>query len=136
MIVMLVGGFWHGASWTFVAWGGLHGAYLVVNHLWRGWRGEGSRSPARTIASTIATFLAVVLAWVFFRAETFAGAFHLLGAMAGTQAIDWGVGSDALTVLLAGFSLIYLLPDTPSVFAQRDIACTDSPPSSDSPAAR
>src|SRR5208282_6410127 len=35
MIVMLLGGLWHGAGWTFVIWGGLHGVYLVVNHLWR-----------------------------------------------------------------------------------------------------
>jgi alginate O-acetyltransferase complex protein AlgI len=34
MIVMLLGGLWHGASWTFVVWGGLHGIYLMVNHAW------------------------------------------------------------------------------------------------------
>ncbi len=117
MVVMLVGGLWHGASWTFVVWGGLHGVYLIVNHLWRGWRGEGPPSRARAIASTIVTFISVVFAWVFFRAGTFAGAFHMLGAMAGTQTIGWGVGSDAVTVLVAGYGLIYLLPDTPQLFA-------------------
>src|SRR5262245_35553426 len=34
-VVMVLGGLWHGAAWTFVAWGALHGAYLIVNHLWR-----------------------------------------------------------------------------------------------------
>jgi len=38
LITMLIGGLWHGAGWTFIAWGALHGSYLVVNHLWRSGR--------------------------------------------------------------------------------------------------
>ncbi len=87
LITMVLGGLWHGAGWTFVWWGGLHGLYLVVNHLWRnvkrrlGWRREGgwwSRAGSRTV-----TFLAVVVGWVFFRAITFQGATHLLACMVG-----------------------------------------------------
>ena len=48
MATMLLGGLWHGASWTFVVWGGLHGTYLLINHAWRGHRiAAGGRRPAR-----------------------------------------------------------------------------------------
>jgi len=75
MAVMLLGGLWHGAGWTFLLWGGLHGCYLVLNHVWRaltealGWRrgGEAWWSKALGVATT---FLAVVVAWVPFRAES------------------------------------------------------------------
>jgi D-alanyl-lipoteichoic acid acyltransferase DltB (MBOAT superfamily) len=78
MITMLLGGLWHGAGWTFVVWGGLHGLYLIVNHAWR-----ASRLPMPEKLSWLITFLAVVLAWVFFRAHTFHGALAVLRGMAG-----------------------------------------------------
>jgi len=82
MITMLLGGLWHGAGWTFVVWGGLHGAYLVVNHLWRktSWR-------VPPIAGWAVTFLAVVVAWVFFRAQTLADAIVLLKGMGGLHGV-------------------------------------------------
>jgi alginate O-acetyltransferase complex protein AlgI len=73
MITMLLGGLWHGASWTFVVWGGLHGAYLAIER----WLG---RAPG-----VLATFLAVTVTWVFFRAHTFADARDLLSSMAGVS---------------------------------------------------
>jgi D-alanyl-lipoteichoic acid acyltransferase DltB (MBOAT superfamily) len=73
MITMLLGGLWHGASWTFVAWGGLHGAYLAIER----WSG---REPG-----VIATFIVVTVTWVFFRAHTFADAWDLLRSMAGAS---------------------------------------------------
>lgn len=88
MTVMLLGGLWHGAGWTFVVWGGLHGFYLVVNHLWRGWRraGDGdapqSRLWGRAMAGAL-TYLCVVVAWVFFRAENWQGAFNMIEGMIG-----------------------------------------------------
>jgi D-alanyl-lipoteichoic acid acyltransferase DltB (MBOAT superfamily) len=86
MITMLLGGLWHGAGWTFIVWGGLHGLFLIINHGWRhvrghfGWRGEG---PAYQAAAWVLTFAAVTLAWVFFRADTFSGALAMLTGMAG-----------------------------------------------------
>jgi D-alanyl-lipoteichoic acid acyltransferase DltB (MBOAT superfamily) len=82
LVTMILGGLWHGAGWTFVAWGALHGSYLVVNHLWRKifpWRIDRwwSRLSARSI-----TFLCVVIGWVFFRAESFGGAITVLRGMA------------------------------------------------------
>jgi D-alanyl-lipoteichoic acid acyltransferase DltB (MBOAT superfamily) len=78
---MVIGGLWHGAGWTFVIWGALHGAYLMVNHAWVGWRGASSR-PGGVWAWAV-TFLAVVIAWVFFRAASVPDALRMLGGMAG-----------------------------------------------------
>lgn len=93
MITMLLGGLWHGAGWTFVVWGGLHGIYLAVNHGWQSlrralghdinhasWLGRG--------LSYAITFLAVVVAWVFFRAESFTGAKTVLRAMVGMNGLS------------------------------------------------
>ena len=72
MITMLLGGLWHGAGWTFVIWGGLHGLYLIAHRLWAAlpglarWRG----SAAWRWAARILLFHAVCAAWIFFRAPT------------------------------------------------------------------
>jgi alginate O-acetyltransferase complex protein AlgI len=92
MTTMLLGGLWHGANWTFVVWGGLHGVYLVTNHLWRGLMermGRPARAPrpAGRVLSVALTFLAVVVAWVFFRADTLTSALSILGGMAGVNGI-------------------------------------------------
>src|SRR3954469_23352041 len=59
LVTMLLGGLWHGAAWNFVIWGGLHGVYLCINHLWRAWRGDAPASlPAKALCWA-ATFFAV-----------------------------------------------------------------------------
>jgi alginate O-acetyltransferase complex protein AlgI len=86
MVTMLLGGLWHGAGWTFVIWGGLHGFYLMINHAWRnlkqimGWGDGGKWS---NLAAGTLTFLAVVVGWVFFRADSFSSAATLLQGMIG-----------------------------------------------------
>ncbi|HEY6454257.1 MAG TPA: MBOAT family protein [Steroidobacteraceae bacterium] len=86
MVTMLLGGLWHGANWTFVIWGGLHGAYLIVVHAWQAVRtrigitGDGN-SVSGTAFAKLLTFLAVAMAWVFFRAESFGAASRMLRAM-------------------------------------------------------
>ena len=89
MATMLLGGLWHGAGWTFVVWGGLHGLYLTINHAWRTWgpRSQSDRrpGPAGRLAGGALTFAAVVLAWVFFRATSFSGAGQMLASMASLQ---------------------------------------------------
>ena len=85
LVTMLLGGLWHGASWTFVVWGGLHGMYLVVERLmtqWLGHLGIWGRAPVRLLLC-IATFLLVCFTWVFFRARTFPQAFQISAAMLG-----------------------------------------------------
>ncbi len=107
MITMMLGGLWHGASLTFLAWGTLHGLYLVVER-WVA-RRRGADAPAllpRPLAWA-ATFLAVTIAWVFFRAETFAGAGTLLAAMAGQGAAGQGAADlGAGQLSLANFAAV------------------------------
>jgi D-alanyl-lipoteichoic acid acyltransferase DltB (MBOAT superfamily) len=77
-LTMLLGGIWHGAGWTFVAWGTLHGVALVVNHTWRRF---GLRMPWP--AGWAMTMLVVLLGWVLFRAPSFASAGTLYARLAG-----------------------------------------------------
>ncbi|GJH13511.1 MBOAT family protein [Caballeronia novacaledonica] len=91
MITMLLGGLWHGAGWTFVMWGGLHGAYLIVNHGWRALAPRlAIRGPSKCgqLASVGLTFVAVVVGWVFFRAENFRTAWDMLEGMAGLHGVS------------------------------------------------
>jgi D-alanyl-lipoteichoic acid acyltransferase DltB (MBOAT superfamily) len=106
MIVMLLGGLWHGAGWTFVIWGGLHGFYLLVNHLWRGltWRAAPSApysGDSGALASRALTLLAVVVAWVFFRAESLEGASIMLAGMSGLNGIEASASLAVLPGILA-----------------------------------
>lgn len=79
MITMMLGGLWHGASWTFAAWGGLHGLYLVANHLWNRIRPPEPSARWQRVCSTVLTFIFVVIAWVPFRATDFAGHSQYVG---------------------------------------------------------
>ncbi len=89
MLTMLLGGLWHGAGWAFVIWGGLHGLYLVLHQGWRaaverwGWAAAPVPGWLTTAASWSLTFVAVVVAWVFFRASDVGSALSMLGGMAG-----------------------------------------------------
>jgi alginate O-acetyltransferase complex protein AlgI len=82
-ITFLLGGIWHGAGWTFVIWGALHGTYNVINHLLR------KKFPPHDAAATslvtaskqVVTLLLVIIAWVFFRAKTVDGAVSILKSM-------------------------------------------------------
>jgi alginate O-acetyltransferase complex protein AlgI len=86
MGTMLLGGLWHGANWTFVVWGGLHGLYLSAER-WLRARFKGfTPGRAALIGLALLTFLLVNVTWVFFRAKTFAGAGTVLTGMAGMQA--------------------------------------------------
>ncbi|MGE0585647.1 MAG: MBOAT family protein [Flavobacteriaceae bacterium] len=146
MITMLLGGLWHGASWNFVLWGGLHGVYLVINHLWRRLTGRPRFGWIGRRVSVLVTFLAVVFAWVLFRAETLAGAGRIFAGMTGQNGIafnirylgkfnrmdglgDWlatqGVrfaddtihaGSQALNWIAIGLILSWAAPTTQQIF--------------------
>jgi alginate O-acetyltransferase complex protein AlgI len=85
LATMLIGGLWHGASWTFVVWGGLHGTYLVGERIARRlippspiWETAYARAFLMLV-----TFVLVCFAWVFFRAATFGQAFWITRAMLG-----------------------------------------------------
>ncbi|MFC5437803.1 MBOAT family O-acyltransferase [Rhodanobacter umsongensis] len=86
MTTMLLGGLWHGASWTFVVWGGLHGVYLSSERMLRA-RFAGYRpGPGMLLAFGLLTYALINVTWVFFRAHSFAKAWSVLRGMAGANA--------------------------------------------------
>lgn len=85
MATMLIGGAWHGAGWAFILWGGLHGIYLVINHLWN--LRIGGRMRLGPLAGVL-TFFAVVAAWIPFRAEHLGATFHMYQAMVGLNGLS------------------------------------------------
>jgi len=141
LVTMLLGGLWHGAGWNFIIWGGLHGTYLCINHLWHGWRGDATPASAATkIVSWAITFFAVVIAWVFFRAKTAAGAWQMLASLFGFEADSSAyaspgilrvmdlpilVGGDMLLAIGGGAVALALLialslPNVPQLFRYRE----------------
>lgn len=132
LVTMLLGGLWHGAAWTFVVWGGIHGAVLAVERRLSTLRGQGGRGSARRGAGIegeggregarrgagiirhpllgwLVTLHVVCLAWVFFRAESFSAA----GAMLAQLATGWGQAqlvTPALVALIAGAIAIQFVP--------------------------
>ena len=88
MITMLLGGLWHGAAWTFVLWGLLHGVFLVVQHAWshatKSLAGVKDNHGYRLLACAL-TFISVTFAWVYFRATTLESANHIVLGMLGFQ---------------------------------------------------
>ena len=92
LLTMLLGGLWHGAGWTFVLWGALHGVYLVINHGWREFRRRLGHNPHHSTpwgrrTGCLLTFIAVVVGWVLFRAPDVDTALQILRAMAGFNGI-------------------------------------------------
>ncbi len=88
MTVMLLGGLWHGAGWTFVIWGGLHGAFLAINQVWRNICGSetvlsGEKSRVARGIYWVLTLVALAVTWVVFRAENLEIAVRFWEAMAG-----------------------------------------------------
>lgn len=86
-LTMLLGGLWHGASWTFVIWGGLHGTYLIGERVLRAQarRAEPADGGTGALVGVAITFLLTTIAWVFFRSTTFQQASSLLLAMSGLR---------------------------------------------------
>ena len=103
MLTMLLGGMWHGVGWTFIAWGGLHGAYLVINHHWRAWRKDKREKrpvgPLMTVFYWGLTMLAVMVSWVFFRAASVDGALAILRGMFGLNGLSL---PDGMASMLGG----------------------------------
>ncbi len=82
MITMVLGGLWHGAAWTFVVWGAIHGGGLAAERWWRERDGEAAAPPALPrVLAWVVTFHVVCLAWVFFRSPDLGVAFAVLGRL-------------------------------------------------------
>jgi D-alanyl-lipoteichoic acid acyltransferase DltB (MBOAT superfamily) len=104
---MLLGGLWHGANWTFVVWGGLHGVALAVDHVWERW---GFRLP-RAVAWAL-TLLFVMACWVLFRAADFATAGDVLLSMLGQHGLGTLLLDREFVAALVGGTAIALLGPT------------------------
>jgi D-alanyl-lipoteichoic acid acyltransferase DltB (MBOAT superfamily) len=117
LVTMLLCGLWHGAGWTFVAWGGLHGAAIVAN---RGWASTGLCLPPGLAWSLTLVF--VIGGWVLFRAPDFATAGRMLAGMAGLHG-QWGrVGLGDLGFLAFGFALAVAGPTAVELAGRAEIA--------------
>ncbi|MEQ9671580.1 MBOAT family O-acyltransferase [Coleofasciculus sp. G2-EDA-02] len=82
LITMLLGGLWHGAGWTYVIWGGLHGTYLSINHGWR-----KLSVPLPKLLAWMVTFISVIMGWVLFRARSLPEALELIQTMVGINGV-------------------------------------------------
>ena len=90
LIVMFLGGLWHGAGWTFVIWGLMHGLFLVINHTYRTYlKAKGRENGIFSFPplAYLMTMFSVMIGWIFFRAETFSGAFNVIKTMFGQNLI-------------------------------------------------
>jgi D-alanyl-lipoteichoic acid acyltransferase DltB (MBOAT superfamily) len=118
MITMALGGLWHGAAWTFVIWGVLHGLYLCINHAWNNFGpAVGPRhARAANVAGFVLTFLAVVVAWVFFRADSMASAMAILSKMASPARLDLSYREMLAAAMVAGYAvLVWFAPNTQEI---------------------
>ena len=121
MITMLLGGLWHGAAWTFVFWGGLHGLFLVINYSWqraRKYLGQDSSQSSLfgKIVSKSLTLLSIIFAWVFFRAESWSDALSVIKGMIGLNGIFLSSSSTLINALepkLFTNSNIYFVENLP-----------------------
>jgi len=86
LATMLLGGLWHGANWTFVAWGGLHGVYLAAERAAKARFADYRPGPLAFAALGLLTYALINLTWVFFRAKDFGKAWTVLNGMAGLNA--------------------------------------------------
>jgi alginate O-acetyltransferase complex protein AlgI len=103
-LTMLLGGLWHGAAWTFIVWGALHGAYLIAEREVRArWQPRGVDPRAVAVGQWILTFHLVCLAWIFFRAETFSMAMEMIGR------ILFAGGTGPLVTGLVVFTIVAML---------------------------
>jgi alginate O-acetyltransferase complex protein AlgI len=101
---MLLGGLWHGAAWTFVIWGALHGAFLMISHR----RNRPILTGLRSIPSVVTTFGLVTFAWIFFRADSLRSALEFIE---GIVTLRGGAIDFSLLALLAFVGKLALLID-------------------------
>lgn len=122
VITMLLGGLWHGANWTFVIWGGLHGCYLLLNHCWRHLvpatlMERLANTTSYNIICWLITFICAVIAWVFFRAPNIKTAFSILSAMFHLSNLGLpSTGRSQYLLVLLTLNIAFLLPNANNIF--------------------
>ncbi|WP_319585519.1 MBOAT family O-acyltransferase [uncultured Desulfobulbus sp.] len=133
LLTMLLGGLWHGSNWTFVIWGGLHGLYLCIQHGWRSLRGSRVEPPGTimTFVNRALTFVAVMIAWCFFRAADVTSALNMLAAMAGGNGISVATAADPLAYAILALSAFaaFFLPNTNEIIMHLESRFENKPSS-------
>jgi alginate O-acetyltransferase complex protein AlgI len=130
MVTMVLGGLWHGAAWTFVAWGALHGAYLCINHAWNDFGPAVAPrfAPAANAVAFMLTFLCVVVAWVFFRADSISSAVWILKRMADPAQLAFGRSEMIHLAFIALYAAIaWFAPNTQAIMGYDHAARTVGP---------
>jgi alginate O-acetyltransferase complex protein AlgI len=111
MMTMLLGGLWHGANWTFVVWGGLHGTYLAAERWLRTRFASYTPGPVAFTMLGVLTYALVNVTWVFFRAKTFEKAWVVLKGMfglnAGVEPILAAAHLIAVSVIIGGIVCVH-----------------------------
>jgi alginate O-acetyltransferase complex protein AlgI len=130
MLTMLLGGLWHGANWTFVVWGGIHGVALAVTRAYREWR-DRLGVPAKSsklviVASVFLTFHLVCAAWIFFRAETFRKAATIFSQLGTLTTYHPNLPASVLGVLALGL-VSHFVPEHWYRAAQRSFITMPAP---------
>jgi len=115
-ITMVLGGLWHGAAWTFLAWGALHGGVQVIERLGRA--AFGDRKVLPTVIAVLVTFHIVCLGWILFRAESFDLAIQMLQGL-GRVAPVTALTPLLLTLVLGGLAMHWLPPRAIEGMAER-----------------
>ncbi len=144
MATMVLGGLWHGAGWTYICWGILHGIYLSINHMWQEFIPEKSvrwiPTWLKKLTGGFITFIAVVVAWVVFNSTDISNAMVMLKAMSGIEAraitFDAVInkqlllstdlsGSKLVTLMLIAFIWVWALPNSSTVkFIRKNLVLT------------
>jgi D-alanyl-lipoteichoic acid acyltransferase DltB (MBOAT superfamily) len=105
-ITFVISGFWHGANWTFLAWGALHGTYLVVGLMLDGWlksKSINAKSGLMRPLKVLFTFILVCFAWIFFRADSMHTAWTVIAKLG-----DFFSGDSAFNPVIKGFGVFSL----------------------------
>lgn len=119
MVTMLLGGLWHGAGWTYILWGGLHGIYLVGYHAWQSLKGSIGGFPSNAGSRCLArltTLLGVTLAWVLFRSANLNTALSFYGSLFGANGFilpqpNFEIAAQ-MTMTLALLAVTFFLPNS------------------------
>jgi D-alanyl-lipoteichoic acid acyltransferase DltB (MBOAT superfamily) len=131
LLTMLLGGLWHGSNWTFVIWGGLHGLYLCIQHGWRALRGEQTAPPSQLVVfgNRLLTFVAVMIAWCFFRAADVPSALAILAGMVGANGLALTVSADTFGVMMLVFSafIAFAMPNTNEIIMHLESRFANTP---------
>lgn len=126
MITMLLGGLWHGANWTFIIWGGIHGLLLVANHAWHAFRRMLGQDPSKPLSifwrslAILLTFTVVTIAWVFFRSDSTQQAIDMIEVMMGVNGFIMSSANGltsgrTISIILVGMLIVWFMPNTQEI---------------------